>query len=64
MDADRFDTLARSLMATGSRRHALAAHSGALGLVLGRPYPRTLRPRRCPPCKKRNKQGKCKKKST
>jgi hypothetical protein len=39
MDADRFDTLARSLTATGSRRHALAALSGALGLVLGASLP-------------------------
>jgi hypothetical protein len=60
MDADRFDTLARSLTL---RRHALAALSGALGLVLGASLPEdAAAKKKCPPCKKRNKQGKCKKK--
>src|SRR5215212_4981744 len=33
MDAERFDTLARSLTTTGSRRRALAALAGLLGLL-------------------------------
>src|SRR5215216_5341557 len=35
MDADRFDTLARSLTLAGTRRWAMLALSGALGLALG-----------------------------
>ena len=63
MDADGFDALARSLTATGSRRRALAVLSGVFGLALGTPSPEAAAAKKtCPPCKKRNKQGKCKKK--
>jgi hypothetical protein len=60
MDADRFDTLARSLTAARSRRGALAA---ALAGVLGTRGLNSgeAKKKKCPPCKKR-KQGKCKKK--
>lgn len=62
MDADRFDSLTRSLMTTGSRRRVLAAISGALGLPLGAfSLAETEAKKSCPPCKKR-KRGKCKKK--
>ncbi len=66
MDPQRFDTLARSLTAAGSRRRALAAIlGGALGLSLGATSIEEAAARKkkpCPPCKKRNRQGKCKKK--
>ena len=68
MDAERFDSLASSLAAVGSRRRALVA---ALGGVLGGVLGTTLgtapsggagkRKKPCPPCKTR-KQGTCKKK--
>jgi hypothetical protein len=62
MDADRFDALSRSLMTAGTRRRALVALSGVLGLVLGMASPLGApAKKRCPPCKKR-KIGKCKKK--
>jgi hypothetical protein len=62
VDADRFDTLARSLTAAGTRR-ALVALSGVLGLALGTASlnEAEAKQKTCPPCKKR-KQGKCKKK--
>jgi hypothetical protein len=59
MDANRFDTLARSLTDRRSRRGALAAAlAGGLGLAS---LAETDAKKKCPPCKKR-KQGKCKKK--
>jgi hypothetical protein len=63
MDADRFDALARSLTAARSRRRALAALSGALGLVVGASSVEEAeaKKKKCPPCKKL-KKGKCKKK--
>ena len=63
MDADRFDTLARTLTAAGSRRQALVATlGGGLSLVLGAAsVDEAGAKKRCPPCKKR-KLGKCKKK--
>ena len=62
MDGARFDTLARSLIAIGSRRRALtAALGGSLGLLsLDRRDEAAARKKACPPCKKR-KKGKCKK---
>lgn len=63
MDADRFDTLARSLTVAGSRRDALVATLGAvLGTVLGASSAERIAAKKkpCPPCKKR-KKGKCKK---
>jgi hypothetical protein len=65
MDALRFDTLTRLLTRTGSRRRALlAALGGALGTTLGAfSVEEAAAKKSCPPCKKRNKQGKCKKKS-
>jgi hypothetical protein len=63
VDADRVDSLARSLIAAGSRRQALAALTGALALILaGVSDQEAEAKKRCPPCKKR-KQGRCKKKS-
>jgi hypothetical protein len=72
MDADRFDILARSLTAAGSRRAALAvALSGALGVLgltdaddataSGKCKPKCAE---CKKCKKgtNGKEGKCKKK--
>jgi hypothetical protein len=60
MDARRFDTLARSLTAAGSRRRALAALGGALSLVFSAPAVQdAAAKKKCPPCKKR-KLGKCK----
>jgi hypothetical protein len=62
LDANRFDTLARSLTAAGSRRRALVALSGVLGLTLGASVIEEAAAKKpCPPCKKR-KKGKCKKK--
>src|SRR5215213_7595949 len=59
MDADQFDTLTRSVTASGSRRRALfAALGGTLGL-LG--LDSTEAKKHCPPCKQL-KNGKCKKK--
>src|SRR5688572_9355878 len=63
MDAERFDSLARSFTAVPTRRRALVATlGGALG-VLGLVHPDETAGKKkpCPPCKKR-KQGKCKKK--
>jgi hypothetical protein len=62
MDADRFDALSRSLTASGSRRHALAAFlGGVLGSAVGAALiEEATAKKRCSPCKKR-KQGKCKK---
>lgn len=63
MDADRFDALARSLTAAGSRRRALAAAlGGAFGTALGAfsVDENAAAKKKCPPCKKR-KKGKCKK---
>ncbi len=64
MDDSRFDRLARTLTAAGSRRRALAvALGGVLGPVLSASFPEDAAARKkCPPCKKRTKQGKCKKK--
>jgi hypothetical protein len=69
MDAAHFDTLTRSFAAAGSRRQALSALlSGALGGALGAAWSEAAAAKKkskkkpCPPCKKRNKQGKCKKK--
>ncbi len=64
MDARRFDTLARLLTRTGSRRRALlAALGGALGTTPGAfSVDEAAAKKKCPPCTKRNKQGKCKKK--
>jgi hypothetical protein len=61
MDAERFDTLARALTASGSRRRALAALSGGLALAIGATSPRETKAKKkkCPPCKK-PKKGKCK----
>jgi hypothetical protein len=61
MDAERFDTLTRSLSAPSSRR-TVAALGGVLGLALGASSPPDAGAKKkpCPPCKKR-KQGKCKK---
>jgi hypothetical protein len=62
LDPVRFDSLARSLTAAGSRRQALAAALiGTLGL-LDRAHPddAVAKKKPCPPCKKR-KNGKCKK---
>jgi hypothetical protein len=59
MDADRFDTLSRSLTDLRSRRTALASLlGGALGLV---GLAEADAKKKCPPCKKR-KHDKCKKK--
>jgi len=60
MDADRFDTLARSLTAARSRRGALvAAFAGSLGL-LSVVHPDDVTAKKaCPQCTKR-KKGKCK----
>src|SRR5215217_5521395 len=59
MDGFRFDALARSLTAAGSRRRALsAANVGVLSpLALGTTDAK--KKKRCGPCKKR-KHGKCK----
>ena len=58
MDADRFDSLARSLTAAGSRRRALAAAlSGALGL-LGLAHPDDVAAAKSGKCKP--KCGECK----
>src|SRR5215216_6012250 len=73
MDSARFDTLARSLTAAGSRRCALAlALSGALGL-LGLAHPgaasagRKCKPKcdECETCKKgkHGKKGRCRPKA-
>jgi hypothetical protein len=61
MDADGFDTLARSLTAAGTRRRALVTLSGVLGLGLRACslHEAEGKKKRCPPCKKR-KRGKCK----
>ena len=63
MDADRFDTLARSLTAVRSRRGLTRI---LFGLAFGSaaaasPRVEAKKNKPCPPCKKR-KQGKCKKK--
>src|SRR5215217_720802 len=61
MDEIHFDALARTVTAAGSRRRALAALSGVLGLALGASSPETSEAKKqCPPCKKR-KNDKCKK---
>jgi hypothetical protein len=61
MDADRFDALSRSLTASGSRRHAVAAFlGGVLGSAVGAAsIDEATAKKKCPPCKKR-KQGRCK----
>jgi Stigma-specific protein, Stig1 len=64
MDADRIDTLARSLARSGSRRHVLAALSRALGLVamasvVDGAAAKNKKKKPCPPCRKR-KDGTCK----
>jgi hypothetical protein len=61
MDGLRFDTLTRTLAATGTRRHALAtALSGALSTALSvSVIDEAAAKKKCPPCKKR-KRGKCK----
>jgi hypothetical protein len=67
MDADRFDALARSLTVAGSRRRALTALSGSLGLLgFARPDEATAaKSGRCKPtcgeCEK-CKRGDCKRK--
>lgn len=65
MDTERFDRLTRYLTPAGSRRRALvAALSGALSLTLEASSVEEVgaKKKNCPSCKKRNKQGKCKKK--
>jgi hypothetical protein len=58
MDAEQFDTLARSLTDSRSRRRALAAVlGGALGAA-GLAESDARNKKKCPPCKKRQK-GKC-----
>jgi hypothetical protein len=61
MDAEQFDTLARSLTDRRSRRGALASLlGGSLGLVgLTQTEAKAKKTKPCPPCKKR-KKGKCK----
>src|SRR5918993_630535 len=59
MDADRFDAPARFLSYTGSRRRAVAAFGGVLSMSS---LEEAGAKKKCPPCRKRNKQGKCKKK--
>jgi hypothetical protein len=63
MDARRFDAIARSLPATGSRRQALVAVlGGVLASALEASSPEEAEAKKkCPPCRKR-KNGKCKKK--
>ena len=61
MDAEQFDTLARSLTEGRSRRGALAAVVGGVLGVAGLAEAGAKKKKPCPPCKKR-KQGKCKKK--
>ena len=62
MDASRFDIIARSLGAAGSRRRALGGLLvGALGLFGSQADDAAAKKKPCPPCKKR-KAGKCKKK--
>jgi hypothetical protein len=58
MDADRFDTLARSLTDARSRRAALTALLGSTLSLVG--LAETEAKKKCPPCKKR-KNGNCKK---
>jgi hypothetical protein len=64
MNAVHFDRLARSLSRVGSRRRtlaaALAAALGLLGASSGEDAA-AKKKKPCAPCKKRNKQGKCKK---
>jgi hypothetical protein len=66
MDALRFDTLTRLLTRTGSRRRALlAALGGALGTTLvAFSVEEAAAKKTCPPCRKRNKQGRCRKKKS
>jgi hypothetical protein len=61
MDGIRFDTLARSLTSAGSRRTALTAIFGGGLATLGLGTTEAKKRKACPPCKKRNRQGKCKK---
>ena len=67
MDADRFDALARSLTATGSRRRALTALGGSLGL-LGLTHPNGVTAAKSGKCKpacgecEKCKKGDCDKK--
>jgi hypothetical protein len=67
MDADRFDTLARSLTTPGSRRRALAsAVGGALGVLgLRQPDPSARRGKCKPTCDEcqKCKKGDCEKKN-
>jgi hypothetical protein len=68
MDADRFDALARSLTATGSRRRALTALGGSLGL-LGMALPNEATAAKTGKCKpkcgecEKCKKGDCKRKN-
>src|SRR5215207_4919203 len=63
MDVSRFDSLARSLTLVGSRRRTLAGVLlGSLGLLGSRAEEAAAKEKHCRPCKKRNNQGKCKKK--
>ena len=63
MDARLFDTLSRMVSTAGSRRHAaMTAVGGVLALLGLAEPPEVAAKKKCPPCKKRNKQGKCKKK--
>ena len=63
MDGRHFDTLTRSLTTASSRRRALAAFGGTLGLAVAAASAdeAAAKKKKCPPCKKR-KQGTCKKK--
>jgi hypothetical protein len=60
MDSDRFDSLARSLLAGLNRRTLLgAAFAGVLGIIRDGTIEAKNKKKKCPPCKKR-KKGKCK----
>jgi hypothetical protein len=59
MGRTRFNRLARSLTAAGSRRQTFAVLAGSLGLLSFVQRDAAEARKKCPPCKKR-KQGKCK----
>ncbi len=63
MDAIAFDALSRMLSSAGSRRRVLTAFRGVLSLTLGTASLQETegKKKKCPPCKKRNTRGKCKK---
>src|SRR5215212_9001818 len=62
MDSARFDTLARALTTPGSRRRALTQIlGGALGLRSALALEEAAAKGSCPPCKRRNKAGRCRK---